>query len=252
MLNYDYLSNFKKNELKPWLKKEWKIPPDCSAEFVWRMETVLDIYKKSYDPENPVLCFDESSKQQIQEVISSLSMKPGVVLKYDSEYVRNGVSNLFMIFEPLKGQRKVLVTDQRTKLDWAMCMRTIVDELYPDAKKITIVMDNLNTHTPASLYSCFEPEEAKRIAAKLDIQYTPKHGSWLNMAEIEFSALSKQCLDRRIPTQESLVQEIKAWEASRNENVIGCDWQFTTESARVKLKKLYPSPILKNYSKDLC
>lgn len=226
------------------MKKEWKIPPEASAEFVWRMEAVLDIYKRPYDKENPVLCFDESSKQQIQEVIDALPIKPGQVLRYDSEYERKGVSNLFMIFEPLRGQRKVEVTDRRTRMDWAICMRTIVDVLYPDAKKITIVMDNLNTHTPASLYSCFEPEEARRIANKLDIQFTPKHGSWLNMAEIEFSALSRQCLNRRIPTQEVLTREIKAWELSRNEHSVGCDWQFTTEQARVKLKKLHPAAAL--------
>lgn len=241
MLSHDSEQGFKKNELKPWLKKEWKIPPKCNEEFVWRMEAILDIYKRPYDEQYPVICFDESSKQQIQEVIEVLPISPGEVLKYDSEYKRNGVSNLFMIFEPLQGKRHVRVTDQRTKKDWAECMRIIVDELYPKAKKITIVMDNLNTHTPASLYGCFEPSEAKRIADQLDIQYTPKHGSWLNMAEIEFSALSRQCLKRRIPTQEVLRKEIKAWVVARNQESVGCNWQFTTEDARIKLKKLYPN-----------
>ncbi len=204
------------------------------------MEEVLEIYKREYDPEHPLLCFDESSKQQIQEVIESLPMEPGKPMRYDSEYKRNGVSNLFMIFEPFKGTRHVQVTEQRTKKDWADCMKMIVDELYPNAKKITIVMDNLNTHTPASLYGKFAPEEARRITEKLDIQYTPKHGSWLNMAEIEFSALSRQCLNRRIGSKEELIQEIRAWEKERNTAGIKCEWRFRTEDARIKLKKLYP------------
>jgi hypothetical protein len=204
------------------------------------MEEVLEIYKREYDSEHPLLCFDESSKQQIQEVIESLPMKPGKPERYDSEYQRNGVSNLFMIFEPFEGKRHVEVTEQRTKKDWAHCMKMIVDELYPNAKKITIVMDNLNTHTPASLYGSFDPAEARRIADKLDIQYTPKHGSWLNMAEIEFSALSRQCLNRRIGSVEELTREIKAWEKGRNEVRVRCNWRFKTEDARIKLKKLYP------------
>jgi DDE superfamily endonuclease len=210
------------------------------------MEAILDIYKREYNPLNPMICVDESSKQQIQEVIEKLPMRPGNVEKYDSEYIRNGVSNLFMIFEPLQGKRHVQVTDRRTKEDWAKCMQYIVDELYPEALKITVVMDNLNTHSPASLYDCFEPEEAKRIADKLDIQYTPKHGSWLNMAEIEFSALSRQCLRRRIPDKEALIQEVEAWETKRNEKGVGCDWRFTTQDARIKLKSLYPANKCKN------
>ncbi len=205
------------------------------------MEAILDIYKRAYNPLNPVLCFDESSKQQIEDLVEALPIKPGCPTKFDSEYQRNGVSNLFMIFEPLTGQRHVKVTDRRTKIDWAKCMQFIVDELYPDAPQVTVVMDNLNTHTPASLYVHFDPIEAKRIADKLDIQYTPKHGSWLNMAEIEFSALSRQCLNRRIPTQEKLIQEVKAWESARNAAAVGCNWQFTTSDARIKLKKLYPT-----------
>lgn len=215
------------------------------------METVLDIYKREYNPLNPIVCFDESSKQQIQDLVDALPVRPGDVAKFDSEYERNGVSNLFMIFEPLQGKRHVRITDRRTKIDWAECMKFIVDELYPNVEKVTIVMDNLNTHTPASLYSCYDPETAKRIADKLDIQYTPKHGSWLNMAEIEFSALSRQCLNRRIGTQERLIQEVKAWECARNAASIQCDWRFTTSDARIKLKKLYPTPV-KNYFKNFC
>ena len=205
------------------------------------MEAILDIYRRVYNPLNPVVCFDESSKQQIQDLVDALPVRPGTPAKFDSEYKRNGVSNLFMIFEPLKGQRYVKVTDRRTKVDWAECIQFIVDELYPDAPKVTVVMDNLNTHTPASLYVRFDPATAKRIADKLDIQYTPKHGSWLNMAEIEFSALSRQCLNRRIPTQEKLIEEIKAWENARNTEAVGCNWQFTTSDARIKLNKLYPT-----------
>lgn len=204
------------------------------------MEEVLEIYKREYSSENPLICFDESSKQQIQEVVDSLPMEPGKPMRYDSEYKRNGTRNLFMIFEPFEGKRHVKITERRTKKDWADCMKLIVDELYPDAKKITIVLDNLNTHTPASLYGRFSPQEARRITEKLDIQYTPKHGSWLNMAEIEFSALSRQCLNRRIDTAEELEKEVKAWEKERNKAEVKCDWQFRTEDARVKLKKLYP------------
>jgi hypothetical protein len=207
---------------------------------VWRMEAILDVYKRIYNSLNPVVCFDESSKQQIQDLVDALSIRPGDVAKFNSEYQRKGVSNLFMIFEPLQGKRHVKVTDRRTKIDWAECMKFIVDELYPDALKVTVVMDNLNTHSPASLYVRFDPATAKRIADKLDIQYTPKHGSWLNMAEIEFSALSRQCLNRRIPTQEKLIQEVAVWETTRNNSTVGCDWQFTTAEARIKLKKLYP------------
>jgi DDE superfamily endonuclease len=222
------------------LKKEWKIPRGENEEFVWRMEAVLSVYKRQYDPSHPMLCFDESSKQQIADLVDPIALKPGHIEKYDSEYQRNGVSNLFMIFEPLRGKRQVRVTDRRTKRDWAECIKYIVDELYPEAEKITLIMDNLNTHSPASLYLRFDPVTAMRIADKIDIQYTPKHGSWLNMAEIEFSALSRQCLNRRIATQEELKREVEAWVETRNEKSIGCNWQFTTEQARVKLKKLYP------------
>ena len=206
----------------------------------------MDIYKREYNPLNPIVCMDESSKQQIQEVIEKLPMRAGSIEKYDSEYIRNGVSNLFMIFEPLQGKRYVQVTDRRTKEDWAKCMQYIVDKLYPKALKITVVLDNLNTHTPASLYDYFEPAEAKRIADKLDLQYTPKHGSWLNMAEIEFSALSRQCLKGRIGSQEKMIEEVSAWEKKRNEERVGCDWRFTTQDARIKLKSLYPTNKCKN------
>lgn len=205
------------------------------------MEDILDVYKRSYDETHPLICMDESSKQQLKEVRPSIPAKPGSVEKYDTEYERNGVSHLFMFFDPLAGQRHVAVTDQRTAVDWAHQIQHLVDGLYPQAERITLVMDNLNTHTGASLYKAFPPEQARRILDKLDIHYTPKHGSWLNMAEIELSILSRQCLDRRMPDQEILIREIAAWQEKRNARARPMDWRFTTEEARVKLKKLYPT-----------
>lgn len=205
------------------------------------MEDILAVYLRPYDPKRPVVCLDESSKQQIQELINELPVKPGKVAKFDSEYKRNGISNLFMMFQPLAGWRHVKVTDSRKAVDFAYCLKDLVDIHYPDAEKIVLVMDNLNTHTPASLYKAFPPEEAFRIAQKFEIHFTPKHGSWLNMAEIEFSALSRQCLNRRIPDQMTLANEIEAWVDARNKVAVKCRWQFTTEDARTKLHKLYPS-----------
>lgn len=205
------------------------------------MEDVLEVYKRPYDEKQPLICMDESSKQQVKEVRAPIPATPGKVAKYDSEYERNGVSNIFMFYEPLQGKRHVDVTDRRTAVDWAHQVRDLVDIHYPDAEKITLVMDNLNTHTGASLYKAFEPQEARRILERLEIHYTPKHGSWLNMAEIELSALSRQCLNRRIPEQEMLKKEVAAWQQKRNANASPADWRFTTDDARVKLKKLYPT-----------
>jgi hypothetical protein len=204
------------------------------------MERILSIYQRSYDPNHPVVCFDESNKQHLMEVVKSLPHREGMVSKYDSEYVRGGVSNIFMFFEPLAGKRYVEVSDQRTAVDFAEAMKTLVDKLYPNAPQITVVLDNLNTHTKASLYKAFPAEEAKRIADRLLLEYTPKHGSWLNAAESEFSVLSRQCLDRRIPNQETLIREIKAWEQERNHEEVKTVWQFTVSDARIKLKSLYP------------
>jgi transposase len=205
------------------------------------MEDVLQVYKLPCDPNIPLVCMDESSKQHIKETRESIPMKPGQTEKFDTEYERNGVSNLFMFFAPLEGWRHVSVTNTRTAVDWAHQIKWLVDEKYPHVEKIRLVMDNLNTHTKASLYKAFEPAEAMRIANKLEIHFTPKHGSWLNMAEIEFSVLSRQCLNRRIPNQETLRNEIEAWAASRNQDKSKMEWRFTTEDARVKLKKLYPT-----------
>lgn len=204
------------------------------------MEQILDIYQRPYDPLNPVVCFDETNKQHIQEVMGALPTIEGHVCKEDSEYIRAGTSNIFMFFEPLAGRRHVEVTDQRTAIDFADAMKYLIDELYPEVPRITVVQDNLNTHTKASLYKAFEPKEAKRIADKLLFEYTPKRGSWLNMAESEFSVLSRQCLNRRIPDQKTLVAETKAWCTKRNEQTIVTDWQFSVDDARIKLKNLYP------------
>lgn len=205
------------------------------------MEDVLDIYTRPYDPKYPQVCMDESSKQLIGETRLPLPATPGQPECYDFEYVRNGVNNLFLFCEPLRGWRQVTVTERRTKTDWAYAVRDLIDLQYPQAVRICLVADNLNTHTKASLYEAFEPAEAKRLADKLEIHYTPKHGSWLNMAEIEFSVLNHQCLDRRIPDTETLRTEIAAWETQRNQQNAKINWRFTTADARIKLKRLYPS-----------
>ena len=205
------------------------------------MENVLDVYKRPYDPKRPQVCFDERPKQLTAEARTALPGHPGRPARYDYEYKRNGVANLFMMFEPLAGKRHVKVTERRTKKDWAECMRQIIDDLYPEAEQVVLVMDNLNTHTKASLYEAFEPGEAKRIADKLEIHYTPKHGSWLNMAEIEISVLARQCLAERMGSMKRLAREAMAWAQKRNAKEAKVDWRFTTADARIKLKKLYPS-----------
>jgi len=204
------------------------------------MEDVLDVYKRAYDEKRPVICMDESSKQLTKETRVSIPASPRRSERYDTEYERNGTCNIFINFEPLKGKRKFKITDHRKKTDWAHFIKELVDEDYPKAEKIILVMDNLNTHAGSSLYETFIPAEAKRILDKLEIHYTPKHGSWLNMAEIEFSHLSRQCLDRRIPDKETFIRETSAWSKKRNEEGLAFDWQFTTADARIKLKKLYP------------
>jgi DDE superfamily endonuclease len=227
--------------LKPWLKKQWCIPPEASAEFVYKMEDVLDVYQRPYDSKRPQVCLDEASKQLIGETRTPIPAGPGRVAREDYEYVRNGTANVFMTFEPLAGRRHVKVTDRRTKKDFAEVIRELVDEHYPQADKIVLVMDNLNTHSPASLYETFEPADARRLAAKLEIHHTPKHGSWLDMAEIELGILNRQCLNRRIDNVETLKQEIAAWEHDRNNRATKVDWRFTTRDARIRLRRLYPS-----------
>jgi len=205
------------------------------------MEDVLEVYKRPYNPRRPVVCLDETSKPLIGEVQTPVPGTPGQVAHYDYEYVRNGVANLFMICEPLAGQRDVEVTDRRTKKDYAQCLRKIADEKYPDAQVIVWVQDNLNTHAPASLYEAFEPQEAKRLADRFAFHYTPKHGSWLDMAEIELGILGRQCLARRIDNIQDLRREVQAWETTRDAAAVKVNWQFTTADARIKLRRLYPS-----------
>jgi transposase len=205
------------------------------------MEDVLEVYSRPYDPLKPQVCMDETSKQLLRDTRAALPMEPGKPQRQDYEYERGGVVNLFMFTEPLRGRRWVDVTEHRTKVDWAHQIKELVDLRYPQAERIVLVMDNLNTHSPASLYEAFDPKEARRLAEKLEIHYTPKHGSWLNMAEIELSILSRQCLNRRVPDFETLRREAQAWQARREEQGGKIEWRFSTDDARIKLKRLYPS-----------
>ena len=220
----------------------WCIPPKASAEFVCDMEDVLSVYHRPYDPARPVVCLDETSKQLIGEVRERqpLPVSSAGSRRYDSVYVRNGVANLFLAFEPLAGWRHVDVTDTRTRRDWAHFVRDLVDGRYREAEVVVLVMDQLNTHSKASLYQAFPPDEAERVAARLEVHHTPKHGSWLNMAEIELSALGRD-LPERVGERAALVGHVSAWEGRRNGEGVKADWQFTTADARVKLRKLYPT-----------
>jgi hypothetical protein len=217
------------------------IPPRENSHFVAAMEQVLDVYKRPYNKSKPVVCMDETPKQLIKEVRKSLPIRPGFEKRVDYEYSRSGVCNVFMVNEPLAGKRFTKITSQRTKKDWALLVRYICDKLYPAAEIITLVMDNLASHSAAALYETFEPAEAKRIWDRLEFIYTPKHGSWLNMAEIELNVLTKQCLNRRIDNKKTVRAEVKAWQNHRNNKDARIKWQFTTKDARVKLHRLYPS-----------
>lgn len=226
--------------MKPWQQKMWCIPPESDAEFVCAMENVLAVYKRPYDQSRPVVCFDEKSKQLVGEIAVPIPAAPGRVECHDYEYARNGTANLFMFVEPLRGWRHVNVTSRRTKLDFAGQMKELVDVHYPQARQITLVMDNLNTHRLSCLYETFRPEEARRIIEKIEVVHTPKHGSWLNMAECELSVIEKQCLGERIPDQMRLSQRVESWETDRNNRSKKIDWQFETADARIKLRRLYP------------
>ena len=230
--------------MKPWLRKMWCIPPECDAEFVCAMENVLTVYKRPFDVLRPVVCFDEKSKQLVGEVAISIPAAPGRVECHDYEYVRNGTANLFMLNEPLRGWRHVSVTSRRTKLDFAQQVKELVDMHYPDAELITLVMDNLNTHRMSCLYEAFPPEEARRIIEKIEVVHTPKHGSWLNMAECELSVLEKQCIGDRIGDEATLRTRVSVWTQYRNNRTKKIDWQFTTADARIKLHRLYPQIML--------
>jgi transposase len=223
------------------VRRQWCIP-EVGAQFVWRMEDVLDLYEEPYDPKKPTVCFDELPYQLVAEKRVPISAKPGRAERYDYEYERRGTTNLLAFFEPRGRFRHLEVSTRRTKQDFALFMRRLVDEHYPDARKVRVVLDNLNTHTPAALYESFEPAEARRIVSKLEFHYTPEHASWLNQVEIEFSVLSRECLGgRRIPDEETLGREVGAWERERNERGATVNWRFTSEDAREKLARLYPA-----------
>lgn len=217
------------------------IPPKENADFVAAMEDVLEVYHRPYDPRFPQVCLDEMSRQLIKETRTRLPMRSGVPARCDYEYERNGTANLFMLFQPLGNWRHVDVTERRTKVDFAQVIKAVVDDHFPEAERIVLVMDNLNTHGIGSLYEAFPPREARRLIERLEIHYTPKHGSWLNMAETELGVLSRQCLDRRLPDLPTLATEVSHWEATRNSAAATVRWQFTTDDARVKLASLYPS-----------
>jgi DDE superfamily endonuclease len=216
------------------------IPPEQNADFVAHMEDILDLYRRPYDPAYPVVNMDEKPIQFIAETRLPIPAQPGKPRRYDYEYERKGTASLFLFTEPLTGWRIVDAQPQRTAVDWAHQVQQLLDGHYPEAEKVRLVCDNLNTHKPASLYEAFDPAEAHRLAQRLDIHYTPKHGSWLNIAEVELSVLTRQCLDRRIADLKTLDKEIKAWEQTRNAKQTGVDWRFTTEDARIRLKRLYP------------
>lgn len=219
----------------------WVIPPEKNGAFVAAMENVLDVYKRPYNESSPVVCMDESPKQLISAARPGIAMKTGKGARQDCEYLRHGVVNIFMANEPLRGKRMVEVTASKKKQDWARFIKRISDEMYPDAQKITLVMDNFKTHDPSSLYETFEPKEAKRIWDRFEFVFTPKHGSWLNMAEIELKMLNSQCLNRHIGSMEAVVEEVQAWQESKNNQNKKINWQFSTKDSRVKLKRLYPS-----------
>jgi len=205
------------------------------------MEDILAVYRRPYDPEEPLVCMDETTKQLVKETRSAVAAEPGIPVRYDYEYERNGVCNLFMFYEPFGGKRYVSITDHRTKVDWALQLKELLDNHYSSARKVILVMDNLNTHTGASLYEAFPPHEARRLLERLEIHYTPKHGSWLNIAEIELRVLTGQCLNRRIPEKQTLEREVAKWQNQRNFLQAKVDWRFSTDNARIKLKRLYPT-----------
>ena len=223
------------------MSEQWCFAPTADPAFVWGMEDVLAVYERPFDPARPVVCLDETSRQLLGEGRPPLPAAPGRPARRDPEYVRGGVANLFLVTEPLRGWRQVRVSERRTRIDFAHCVKELVDVHYPEAAKIVLVLDQLNTHTPASLYAAFPPAEAKRLTDKLEIHHTPKHGSWLNMAELELSVLQRQCLRQRLPDAASMGHAVAAWAARRNAATATIDWRFTTADARTKLRRLYPA-----------
>jgi hypothetical protein len=218
----------------------WCLPPQQDARFVAAMEEVLEVYARPFDPQHPVVCLDEGAKQLLCEVREPLPMKPGQPMRFDNEYERHGTCALFMIFEPLAAKRFVQVKDRRTAVDYAQVVKWLCDQLYPTAHKIIWVQDNLNTHGPHALYQAFAPQEARRVCERIEWHFTPKHASWLNMAELELSVLARQCLQERMETQDNLTRQVQAWQNRRNLTATRVNWHFTTQDARIKLKRLYP------------
>ncbi|WP_225858275.1 IS630 family transposase [Rhodococcus wratislaviensis] len=237
----DHRPDFKKTKLRPHLKKCWTIPPKANAEFAARMEDVLSVYARPHNPSRPVVCMDEKPYQLLAHVRDPIPAGPGRDLKEDSEYVRHGTCSIFCWVEPLAGWRRVDAQPRRTKIDWARQVKELLCVDYPDAETVVLVMDNLNTHGIGSLYEAFEPAEAFALAQRLEIHHTPKHGSWLNVAEIELSVLTRQCLDRRIEDLETLGAELAAWQRQTNADQRQVQWHFTTDDARIKLRHLYPN-----------
>ena len=237
------------NDLKPWRKDMWCIPK-VDAEYVARMEDVLDLYAEKPDPQHPVVCFDESPTQLISEVRQPIPPAPGQLERYDCEYKRNGTANLFVFLDAHRPWRRVKITERRAAEDYAQCMRDLVDIYYPDAEYIRVVQDNLSTHSAGALYQAFPPAEARRILQRLEFHYTPKHASWLNMVEIEIGVLRSQCLDRRIDSRHQLQSEIEAWERQRNASAARIKWMFTTDKARAKMGRAYPKPICEGQPKE--
>ena len=226
--------------MKPHRVQRGCIPPKANAEFVWRLEDILEVSKLPYDARFPVVCMDESNKQLVGEVRKPLEAQPGQVRRLDNEYERKGTCNLFLFFEPLRGWRRVWVTDQRRKVEWAWCVQELLDVHYPEAVKVRLVCDNLNTHTGGALYEAFAAPEAKRLGERLEFHPTPKHGSWRNMAETELSVLAGQCVERRLESKEQVSGAVTPWQAERNRLEAKVRWRFTTEKARIQLAKLYP------------
>jgi hypothetical protein len=218
----------------------WKIPPKENGEFVAHMEDILDVYQMPYDPQVPLVCMDEKPVQLVEDVQGPIPAEAGKPKRIDNEYKRNGTATVFMYTEPLSGWRHVSVRERKTAVDWAYEIKELLEVYYPEAKRVRLVVDNLNIHKIGSLYDAFSPEKARELVKRLEIHYTPKHGSWLNIAEVEISALSRQCLDRRIGDSATLKKEASAWENNRNEKQKGVDWRFTTKDARIRLKRLYP------------
>jgi hypothetical protein len=236
----DSQEDIKKNEIKPWQSREWCIQARGESDFIAAMEDVLDVYARKYDQRRPLVCMDEIPRQLIGEARLPIPAEPGKPERYDTEYIRNGTCTIFMFVAPLEGWRRAEATERRTRADWALQIKKLITVDFPDAEKIVLVMDNLDIHSMGSLYKAFPPEEAKRLREKLEVHYTPKHGSWLNMAEIENNVLINHGLSKRVPTMEQVEKEVAAWSVARNRSSSKINWRFTAEKARIKLKRLYP------------